>query len=1083
MKSLVTFQRKSFRKEYTVYNSFRFHFTWCLSLFIVLVFVVCTEGFLLQNSNSMMLKKLTPTDTRFFYTYSTSGLKQGRKESKKTRKSSNSPLYMIDNFFRLHETKRELDSQYEDLFAKNKYDEPHAFGSSVIPFQSTDNKNADQNQDENIDKDEVINDGNSFKLSLEEALTSAMNQLPACGKIDFIIAMIQEKEITTRKAEIKLKIMKEVLPDNTPIIGWMGEIGMLLGGRAFGDETNVLMEQSGISIIVGSLPGVKITPFALGEENLKTISKENDDSLSKSLWSSLFQIDALDGKSDPPCFYLLGKTEKSSTTYVDKTIESLQENYPGCSMFGSLANPTSKIYPFISNPDGGNLSLIADSNHQPDSISGSKESSGDQDVNIIQPGHERIMGLCLHGDIRTMIFSSLPEENEDQSENITIIPKNENVVHDSAAEECNKEDKLFIKNIHSIPSDMNQNNYDLYIQLNQKLTELPEGPDRWSGTAVRGNSLTRILIPKDEWKLNYMYDKVSLELQSSLLNLLQVPSENHLIFSKTKSEDFAGKNTVSSYSKVLDLFRAEIIKEYNAEELGTSRFRPSGAMIISGSESTEDFASENKEKLRSLFRMTNLSGLANTWKQIAPLSPGITSAVVSKNIMTIAFSCSARRKDVRNFRFSHNEPLRRIPAELPNNSNLDNNKNTANFKNNFKDAFENFYSPAKLDENGDVVIERKASLGGSDVRVDTMAWGLKQDSAPPSSVLELMVWNKEREMEYLREDAPLLNLVKTVMLQSKQPDKKPIDIFELIQSSFVFATNWFEFGRIRRGSPTSGLLINPYLPAEITSEWKSTRKSHFPGVVVDVDQTFYGGSYQHLRDLRELPDIRDVPVVSDDIVLYPYQLYLARLFGADGITIRPHLTTSEDLTYMLKIAKSLSMTPFLVVSSVTQLERCLKLLIPGNHVIIVLEDTQYENMGTILISDTIDHPAQKWLQEYDICSRYEELGLRREDIILLVDGKKDINEKNRTELQALGVRGNIASEITMLKVAKEASKHRVKFIEKDEPNLGNDNSSEEDTFNQDQDSTKVDQENPPRTGDNLGSFNLGSLGGQSINIF
>ena len=56
-----------------------------------------------------------------------------------------------------------------------------------------------------------------------------------------------------------------------------------------------------------------------------------------------------------------------------------------------------------------------------------------------------------------------------------------------------------------------------------------------------------------------------------------------------------------------------------------------------------------------------------------------------------------------------------------------------------------------------------------------------------------MVWNKEREMEYLREDAPLINLVKTVMLQSKQVDRKSLDIFEKIQSSFVFATNWFDF--------------------------------------------------------------------------------------------------------------------------------------------------------------------------------------------------------------------------------------------------------------------------------------------------
>ena len=301
---------------------------------------------------------------------------------------------------------------------------------------------------------------------------------------------------------------------------------------------------------------------------------------------------------------------------------------------------------------------------------------------------------------------------------------------------------------------MNQNDYELYLEVSDRLVEeLPEGPDRWSGTAVRGNTLSKILISKDEWKLNYMYDKVSLELPYSFRNSLRA-NGGRLTFSKKNTEEDASNTQACTYSDTLDKFRDEIIKEYNAEELGTSRFRPSGALILGGSDSTSNFKAENDKKLRSLFRMTNLNGLANTWKQIAPLSPGLKSGIVYQNTMTIAFSCSARRRDVRNFRFGHNEAISRISKEAACAS-KDDKQNQLNFEiKGVKDAFENFYGQPKLDQNGDILVERKASLGGGDVRVDNMAWGLKKDSAPPSSVLELMVGNKEREMEYLRDDAP-----------------------------------------------------------------------------------------------------------------------------------------------------------------------------------------------------------------------------------------------------------------------------------------------------------------------------------------
>ena len=144
----------------------------CLFFIVAFVLQVSIDGFILQKSHHVMIKSSV--------------------SSKNSRRYSPSSLYMIDNFFRLHETNRELDSQYDDLFAKNKYDDPHAFGSSVFSFAN-----------EKESGSELINPDSSFKLSVEGAFNSAMNQLPACGEINFVIAMIQEEGMSKSEAEVK----------------------------------------------------------------------------------------------------------------------------------------------------------------------------------------------------------------------------------------------------------------------------------------------------------------------------------------------------------------------------------------------------------------------------------------------------------------------------------------------------------------------------------------------------------------------------------------------------------------------------------------------------------------------------------------------------------------------------------------------------------------------------------------------------------------------------------------------------------------------------------------------------------------
>ncbi|NEP07280.1 MAG: indole-3-glycerol-phosphate synthase, partial [Okeania sp. SIO4D6] len=55
----------------------------------------------------------------------------------------------------------------------------------------------------------------------------------------------------------------------------------------------------------------------------------------------------------------------------------------------------------------------------------------------------------------------------------------------------------------------------------------------------------------------------------------------------------------------------------------------------------------------------------------------------------------------------------------------------------------------------------------------------------------------------------------------------------------------------------------------------------------------------------------------------PYQIYLARLYGADAVLLIAAILSDQDLKYFIKIVNTLGMTPLVEVHSLTELDRVL----------------------------------------------------------------------------------------------------------------------------------------------------------------
>jgi indole-3-glycerol phosphate synthase len=69
----------------------------------------------------------------------------------------------------------------------------------------------------------------------------------------------------------------------------------------------------------------------------------------------------------------------------------------------------------------------------------------------------------------------------------------------------------------------------------------------------------------------------------------------------------------------------------------------------------------------------------------------------------------------------------------------------------------------------------------------------------------------------------------------------------------------------------------------------------------------------------------DLPLLCKDFIIYPYQMYLARVQGADAVLLIAAILRDQDLQYFLKIIKALNMTALIEVHSLAELDRVLAL--------------------------------------------------------------------------------------------------------------------------------------------------------------
>jgi indole-3-glycerol phosphate synthase len=174
-------------------------------------------------------------------------------------------------------------------------------------------------------------------------------------------------------------------------------------------------------------------------------------------------------------------------------------------------------------------------------------------------------------------------------------------------------------------------------------------------------------------------------------------------------------------------------------------------------------------------------------------------------------------------------------------------------------------------------------------------------------MLEEIVLHKLEEVALKRAQLPLSDLI--LQLETAPQVR---DFLQALRQSPIKPSIIAE---VKKASPSKGVIRANFNPVEIALAYE---KGGASCISVLTDQKFFQGSFKNLQAIRNSVQI---PLLCKEFIIDPYQIYLARVNGADAILLIAAILTDESIKYYLEIAHKLGMTVLVEVHSSSELER------------------------------------------------------------------------------------------------------------------------------------------------------------------
>ncbi|KAH1129680.1 hypothetical protein J1N35_001058 [Gossypium stocksii] len=210
-------------------------------------------------------------------------------------------------------------------------------------------------------------------------------------------------------------------------------------------------------------------------------------------------------------------------------------------------------------------------------------------------------------------------------------------------------------------------------------------------------------------------------------------------------------------------------------------------------------------------------------------------------------------------------------------------------------------------------IRRRPPSGPPLHYVGPFEFRLQNEGNTPRNILEEIVWHKDVEVSQMKEKKPLLSLKKVI--ENAPPTR---DFVGALKAAHLRTGLPGLIAEVKKASPSRGILRENFDPVEIARAYE---KGGATCLSVLTDEKYFKGSFENLEAIRNAGV--KCPLLCKEFVIDAWQIYYARIKGADAILLIAAVLPDLDIRYMIKICKMLGLAALVEVHDEREMDRVL----------------------------------------------------------------------------------------------------------------------------------------------------------------
>ena len=138
-----------------------------------------------------------------------------------------------------------------------------------------------------------------------------------------------------------------------------------------------------------------------------------------------------------------------------------------------------------------------------------------------------------------------------------------------------------------------------------------------------------------------------------------------------------------------------------------------------------------------------------------------------------------------------------------------------------------------------------------------------------TTTLDKIVINKKNDIEKYKKLFTIKDLKKKISLY-----KNYINFKDRLEKNKVSV-----IAEIKKASPSAGVIVHNYEPVTIAKQFIN---SGADCISILTEENYFKGKLEHIEEVKK--EVK-IPILCKDFFIDPYQVYLAKSFGADAVLI------------------------------------------------------------------------------------------------------------------------------------------------------------------------------------------------------